>query len=339
MKKAAQSVKLCQLGMQMSLAVFVIVIWRLYESIRFENPSPAKPVVLLKIPRSGSSWFTSELNALPSVYISKEIVQGGDVEMFSTPEIEAHLIAALRGPKGKLSHSRGFFPDARYVEDYLKPTSLSWKPMTNLQVVGFSVNPEHIPGVDWARIKEAVPELRVIALGRSNTVKATVSSYTGDILKEKCGSANLRASGGADGDECDGTKPVEVPWGHADFLFHTKNWKMRINRFYDTVKLVEEVVGTKCVQRLYYEELQKDLLGMLDKVLHGVGARAQLTSRSGGAGQWKKRGAESLQDTLVNYEEISERLLATDGACACLYSHLSSAIPEVFKCNIESCFG
>ena len=60
---------------------------------------------------------------------------------------------------------------------------------------------------------------------------------------------------------------------------------MRINRFYDTVKLVEEVVGTKCVQRLYYEELQKDLLGMLDKVLHGVGARAQLTSRSGGTSQ------------------------------------------------------
>ena len=158
-------------------------------------------MVILKIPRSGSSWFTSELNALPSVYISKEIVQSGDAEMFSTPEIEAHLIAALRGPKGKLSQSRQFLPDARYIEDYLKPTSWAWKPATNLQVIGFSVNPEHIPEVNWARIKEAVPELRVVALGRSNIVKTAISSYTGKILKERCGSANLHAHGRGTNDE------------------------------------------------------------------------------------------------------------------------------------------
>jgi LPS sulfotransferase NodH len=334
MKKAGSRVRVCRLGMQVGLAVFVIVIWRLFETVMHEQPVPSIPVVLLKIPRSGSSWFTSELNALPSVYISKEIVQGEDAESFSTTEIEAHLIAALRGPKGKLSNSRAYFPDSRYMEDYLKPMSWSWKPMTNLQVVGFSVNPEHIPDVDWSRIKAAVPELRVIALARSNIIKSAMSGFTGELLKEKCGSANLRAGDKRIGG-CDGAIPVKVPWSYADFLLHIKNWKARADHFDHTVEKVGEVVGTKNLQRVHYEDLQQDVLGNLSRVLEGVGARVQLTSAR--ASQWKKRGSESLQDTLEHFDEIRERLQATGGACSCLLLYLMSTTPEVLPCEIGSC--
>ena len=64
MKKAGSRVKVCRLGMQVGVAVLVIVIWRLFETVMHEQPVPAIPVVLLKIPRSGSSWFTSELNVI-----------------------------------------------------------------------------------------------------------------------------------------------------------------------------------------------------------------------------------------------------------------------------------
>ena len=126
----------------------------------YENPVPTIPVVILKIPRSGARGSRPNSMLYLQFIFQRKLYKVG-MKMFSTPEIEAHLIAALRGPMGKLSQSRQFLPDARYIEDYLKPTSWAWKPATNLQVIGFSVNPEHIPEVNWARIKEAVPELRV----------------------------------------------------------------------------------------------------------------------------------------------------------------------------------
>jgi len=36
------------------------------------------PLIVIKLPRSGSSWFTDSINSHPSVYLSKEIVQRSD---------------------------------------------------------------------------------------------------------------------------------------------------------------------------------------------------------------------------------------------------------------------
>jgi hypothetical protein len=47
----------------------------------------AVPVAILKLPRTGSSWVTQELNALPSVFLSKEIIQQGDVGRFTAEEV------------------------------------------------------------------------------------------------------------------------------------------------------------------------------------------------------------------------------------------------------------
>lgn len=52
--------------------------------------------------RTGSTWLTEQLNAIPYVYISKEIIQGSDVGKFNTTMIEDHLIQALKKPTGKI---------------------------------------------------------------------------------------------------------------------------------------------------------------------------------------------------------------------------------------------
>ena len=62
-----------------------------------------------------------------------------------------------------------------------------------------------------------------------------------------------------------GAELARVPWSYAEFLFQAKDWKTRVEKFEDRVEKIEEVVGIKHVQHLYYEELQKDLLGTLTK--------------------------------------------------------------------------
>jgi len=107
------------------------------------NSKPV-PVVIFKLPRTGSSWFTQELNNMATVFISKEILQRGDHGRYSAAEIEAQLIQALTAPTGKMSSKNRWSPDGRFVEDYLAHKTL--KPFRTLDVVGFSVNPEHCRG-------------------------------------------------------------------------------------------------------------------------------------------------------------------------------------------------
>jgi hypothetical protein len=106
--------------------------------------------------------------SISTVYISKEIIQRGDIDKYPEDVIETHLIQALSHPTGtvrslqskvisnepkvlsciiltgKLAWSGKWTPDGRYVEDYLLHKSL--KLLRHLDVVGFSVNPEHCRG-------------------------------------------------------------------------------------------------------------------------------------------------------------------------------------------------
>lgn len=60
------------------------------------------PVIIFKLPRTGSSWFNQELNSIPTVFISKEILQNGDPQEFSSVDIEKRLIDALSVPTGRI---------------------------------------------------------------------------------------------------------------------------------------------------------------------------------------------------------------------------------------------
>lgn len=60
-------------------------------------------VMIFKLPRSGSTWFTELLNALPTVFISKEIIQAELDVAYTQHERLRHLKRALIWPTGKMS--------------------------------------------------------------------------------------------------------------------------------------------------------------------------------------------------------------------------------------------
>ena len=90
------------------LVLFLVVcmLWVVYalHTSRYPDMSAAVhsshiPLIIIKLPRSGSSWFTDSMNSHPSVYLSKEIVQRSDTLWLKaahahTPSTDAAALGA-----------------------------------------------------------------------------------------------------------------------------------------------------------------------------------------------------------------------------------------------------
>ena len=292
------------------------------------GPDKATPLVVLKLPRSGSSWLTGELNEIPSVFVSKEIVQRGDRSAFSVDAMEEHFVRALQTPTGKLSSTRDYLPTGRFFEDYLLHKSL--KVLKKMRVVGFTVNPEHCKDVQWQRVHQAVPGMRMVALIRSNVVKSALSGFRGKQTMALCGSSNLRFS--AAYKNC--TLPAMVDWSVGDFFREVASWQQR----YDDFGRVLQRIRTSehvAVESVYYEDLQLDLGQALTHMFQSIGlspaAAAELgASRASSPPQsgWLKRSSEDLRDILTNFAEIEQTLQR--GRCVCLLAQLRATQATVF---------
>lgn len=127
-----------------------IVLWFLWAHFFSSSAEVSNSIILLKLPRSGSSWLTDELNAVSAVYVAKEILQTNDSLKLESEVVEKHLSEALLFPSDKAwrPYSWTMLPTTRYLEDYV----YSGKFLASLKFVGFSLNPEHIPSenaLDW----------------------------------------------------------------------------------------------------------------------------------------------------------------------------------------------
>ena len=279
------------------------------------------PLVILKLPRSGSSWLTEKLNAIPSVFISKEIVQRGDRNEFSSTEIEGHFIKALLRPTGKLSSSKEYLPTGRFFEDYLFHGSFKF--LNKMRIVGFTVNPEHCKDVRWHRVSAAVPGMRIVALIRSNMVKTALSGYRGKQSADTCGSSNLRHSSRA---SC--TLPATVDWSIGEFARQVTSWQSRYDHFFRILNRIRTVDRID-VESVNYEDLQQNLSYSLIRVFNAVGlpfsaatSLVSLEQRSPLNHGWIKRSSEELRSILSHYTEIEEALVR--GQCSCLLSQMRS---------------
>ena len=286
------------------------------------------PLVILKLPRSGSSWVTEELNEIPTVFISKEIVQRGDRSVFGVSDMEQHLAHALQRPTGKLSSVGDFLPTGRFFEDYLLHKSM--KPLQTLRVVGFTVNPEHCKDVQWRRIQEAVPQLRMVALVRSNVIKSALSGYRGKQTQTLCGSANLRLS-----TLYNCTLPATVDWTLADFTREVTAWQDRYDEFAKVVHRISALERV-AVTPVYYEDMQLNIENTFTFLFKSIGipedeaialskSKVATSSQTG----WLKRTSDDLRVILPQFAKIEQALEL--GHCVCLLEQLRSKKATVFS--------
>jgi hypothetical protein len=191
----------------------LILVWKNGASEQEDSSGELKSIIVLKLPRSGSTWFTEMMNNLPYMYVSKEIIQGGDKGRFFPMEMEDHLQKALLTPTDKLASRRSWLASSRFREDYWFHSN--WKWWTKLQGVGFTLNPEHtftkptnlpqssssfldIPDttaqhLNWSYIfhHKNTQKKYVIVFVRSNLMKMTVSGLLGQRMRSLCGQSNL----------------------------------------------------------------------------------------------------------------------------------------------------
>jgi hypothetical protein len=230
------------------------------------------------------------------VYISKEIIQRGDLAVFSPSERSQHVARALRAPTDKLAYKRHWLPSSRFLEDYW--LHRSWKWARPMRVVGVSVNPEYLTGasprlcppphrvcvrppspaarshrcptltdVNWDALRrQHVHDPQFIVFLRSNLVKQALSAVTGKELKRRCGSANLRESSAC---ATASQRPFHV--AVATLADELALWSQRYRFFmrfmWHELPAVQEKVASRAVGALrpprptvvYYEQLQSDL--------------------------------------------------------------------------------
>ncbi|KAJ1457984.1 hypothetical protein M885DRAFT_614991 [Pelagophyceae sp. CCMP2097] len=273
----------------------------------------AIPVIVLKLPRSGSTW----INEARGTFLCEEIITSKNNKLHDARAMLAHLIEALKRPMGKVGDRAG---RADFSEDghgrYCRPRGC-------LDVIGFTLNPNRAHGVDFAELGAAVPAARAVIFMRSNRVKAAVSRVRGIALSAVCGYNNIRV-----GDRRLAVKDARAradPRGNwtggacklrADVPVDVKEFKAALVRNYVWEQLILQIAYRDLAPRDVYEVTYEDVRGDQDAALGALFRWLGTEWKAGAAGPAKyiKATGEDLRATLVNYDEI-DAFLRLEAPC------------------------
>jgi len=298
------------------LVIISIIISHILSILYYNNSNITHiPIIIFKLPRSGSTWLTERLNSIPNVYISKEIIQRSDVLLYNSKEQENFLIDALNKPKGKISDKDKIIPSNRYFQDYYFHNT--FKLFRKMEVLGFTLNPEHSQNINWKDIYDNNNKVRIIVLRRGNIIKTALSGYRGKENKIKCGQSNIRSNS----NNCILT---QLNLTNYEFVQEIKKWQERFDNFDN---FINNIPFQKTI--LYYEQLQQNFNSHIHRVFNEIGIGKVITDKKiESKSVWMKRNPDDLRQIILNYDSIRNSLIK--GNCSCLLKHLDSYETELF---------
>lgn len=243
---------------------------------------------------------------IPDVYISKEIIQRGDLASSSPSERSQHVARALRAPTDKLAYRYRWFPSSRFLEDYW--LHRSWKWARPMRIVGVSLNPEYLKGAspplrpptpptcftsrpvrhslhtdfNWDALRrQHVHSPQFVVFLRSNLVKQALSAVTGKELKRRCGSANLRESSACSTASLQRPFHVAVATLADELALWSQRYRYFMRFVWHELPAVQERIAARAADALrpprptivYYEQLQSDLGNTISNAIASVTGR------------------------------------------------------------------
>jgi len=265
------------------------------------------PLLILKSPRSGSTWFSSLLNGFEDVYITPEIVswqRRKTARVFETNgKITSYIIKSLRHPMLQ-------WPQGENLVQSVK----------SKLVVGATFNPR-TTYVSLDRIGAEVSNLRVVAFLRSNVVKHAISYIRGFELESKCGKHQQEGSC-----RLEGKTTIHIKEFH-NLLIHVITDDLYI------VKMAQVLAGhvTNWFRVIFYE----DLLGVKDELENFMkwlgfemkypGVKERFVGRC--FINCTKITSDDLREVIANYEEI-ESWIKSEYPCLStqFYEHRPSKV-------------
>ena len=313
------------------------------------------PLIVLKNPRSGSSWLVQLLNGVPSAFVTEEILTSksaghGDVKA----EGEAHLFRALSEPMGRFGRGAAFGVDekrggsAKLVAKDRAMRESGKRPRDAWDVVGFTVSPKRILGLNLFGAPDGVfwrsGCRKVVLYERTNKIKQALAYARGRLLRDKCGMNNVRKTGKK---ACviGKTLALDVDDLRADLLESmSKDVATRValrellradrgRPLGDGADFVPRpqfgAATAGYIFELAYEELLADAAGALSRLFAWLGKagvwRAHLAASGAELGSaYAKATSDDLRDVIRNFDEVRAWLRET---APCLVPHLEATDP------------
>jgi len=248
------------------------------------------PLLILKTPRCGSTWFTALLNKLEKVYIRPEIISWTtrwderDAEE-RNGEITSYIIESLQHPMLQWPAGEDFFARENPV------------------IVGSTFYPR-TTSVALARIAKSVPNLQVAAMMRSNVVKHAVSYIGANILIRKC-NRNQHLIGGCG---LDGKIHINIKVFHMYLL-------QVIADDANIVKWAQELSGNLGHSVIiWYENLQEtefELASFIQWLGFDIQSLGVTTFDGACHINCTKITSDDLRQVIANYEELESWIKST----------------------------
>ena len=258
---------------------------------------------------------------------------------------------AARRPLGTLVASRHGKPSGK--RSNLEPVQVcmtkSSKPAPTAQgaecldIVGFTLNPQRAPDVNYTGVARASPAARVVVFLRTNRVKAALSRVRGKLLDEVCGYNNI-AKGGAKRPRQGGTgarshRKFDPERARTDPRADRSDGRCRLNaslpldlddlraalrtnfEWEATMLRVAYASG-----RDVYEITYEDMLGDRDKALGDLFGWCGKEWHGRSVDQYEKATSDDLKALVPNYAELEAFI---EAEAPCLLRHLRETRPDV----------
>lgn len=273
------------------------------------------PVIVLKNPRSGSSWFVQLLNSASQVFVTEEILTSKSGKYGNlTLQGEAYLERALREPMNRFNGGPAFGSNG--PQRSLKHKSV---PPGGWAVVGFTVSPKRLLAGDINISALAVrTAAKMIIYERTNKVKQAIAYYRGRLLRDKCGFNNVRNT--------ESTCTLSTAHFELDIEVFERNLLESMAKDY-------ALAGAhipRSAYRVTYEDLLSDTNTTLQAVFAYLGAPVPT---HGLRNAYSKSTSDDLRAIITNFDQVEHWLELN---APCLLPHLREKNPGTLQsqtCN------
>ena len=307
-------------------AMLAVLAWSTLEGLA--DPSASKSLIILKNPRSGSSYFVHLLNSYPTVHITDDILTPHSWRYGNlSADYTQYLASALHEPVMRYDIVKGRSTQevaavARRRKHFYGDDEAGGKRWANgYDLVGFSICPSmHAFDLDLEQLARLVPRAYLVIYIRTNKVKQAVAQLRGETMKARCGSATSKGAR----ENCGGGLPQTISINTADLALALGNAFYREEHLLQKALRLSRAFQTEVIQ-ISYESLLGAPEPTMASLFKFLGLERVFIEGGSEEPAESFNGIDDLRSVIENYDEVQDWLTAT---APCLLPHLNSTRPS-----------
>ena len=305
-----------------------------------------RPMIIFKSARTGSTWLGWTFNELKlrsgkDILLTTEVGSCGKI--FNRQLVKWFIKYFNQGRKGlkddneepsKDRHGRRLKLKCRVDED----GNNNYGPI--VATVDVKSNPEDIPEEEavpdltleqWGEVFEAVPDLAIGVLVRTNAVKRAISSIAVEEQVRICGDKVGKKLTGKE--KCIKKLPDQIHLNTTELWSHVEKSDRKRTKLPELAARLSSKYSDGGIFCVSYEEMELDMPKVMEDMGQFVGADVDPKSISALREKQvsKKRGSDDLSEYISNYEEVRQSLSSNK----CVLEQLESKKPKVFPACLK----